>query len=98
MTRKDFLAVAGGVAAALATSRSVFAQMQNQTPPPTGTRPEVASARNIQKVRQALGNLIGQLEHDQRDYGGWRMKAIRAMRQAREDLQKALEWDATHPQ
>jgi hypothetical protein len=44
-----------------------------------------------------LGGLIGQLEHDQRDYGGWRVRAIASMRQAREDLDKALQWDATHP-
>jgi hypothetical protein len=41
--------------------------------------------------------MVVQLEHDQRDYGGWRVKAIEAIKQARYDLDQALQWDATHP-
>lgn len=97
MTRKGFFAAAAAMAATLAASQGVLAQTPAQPTPPTRTRPEVASGRNIQRVRQMLGGLIGQLEHDQRDYGGWRVRAIASMRQAREDLDKALQWDATHP-
>lgn len=96
MTRKGFFAAAAAMAATLAASQGVLAQTPAQPTPPR-TRPEVASGRNIQRVRQMLGGLIGQLEHDQRDYGGWRVRAIASMRQAREDLDKALQWDATHP-
>ena len=97
MTRKGFFAAAAAMAATLAASQGVLAQTPAQPSPPTRPRPEVASGRNIQRVRQMLGGLIGQLEHDQRDYGGWRARAIASMRQAREDLDKALQWDATHP-
>lgn len=92
MTRKDFLAAAAGAAATLATAGAALAQ----TTPPT-TRGEVGSARNLEHVRVMLENLIDQLQHDQRDYGGWRVRAIAQMRQARADLVRALQWDATHP-
>jgi hypothetical protein len=91
MTRKDFLAAAAGVAATLAASKVAFAQ----TPPPT--RGELGSARNIQHVRQRLEALIDQLQNDQHDFGGFRVRAIAAMQQARADLDQALQWDATHP-
>lgn len=90
MTRKDFLATAGGIAATLAASTVALAQ----TPP---TRGEVGSARNLQFVRQRLEVLIDQLQYDRRDYGGYRVRAIAALQQARADLDQALQWDATHP-
>jgi hypothetical protein len=43
-----------------------------------------------------LEKLIDQLQRDQHDFGGWRIKAVEAMRQARYDLDQALQWDATH--
>ena len=91
VTRKDFLVGAAGVAATLAAAGAASAQ----TPP---TRGEVGSARNIVEVRRALERLIDQLQHDQRDYGGHRVRAIAAMQRARAELAAALQWDATHPQ
>ncbi len=96
MTRKDFLATAAGFAATLAASGVAFAQTQTPTPSQP-TRGEIGSARNIRHVRTMLEKLIDQLQHDQHDFGGWRVKAIAAMQHARADLEKALEWDATHP-
>ncbi len=93
MTRKDFIAAAAGAAATFAATKAAFAQ----TPPPPGTRGEVGSAKNIQNVRRSLERLIDQLQRDQHDFGGWRVKAIQAMQQARSDLDQALQWDATHP-
>jgi len=90
MTRKDFLATAAGIAATLAASTVALAQ----TPPNRG---EAGSARNIQFVRQRLEALIDQLQYDRRDYGGYRVRAIAALQQARADLDQALQWDATHP-
>jgi len=90
MTRKDFLATAAGIAAMFAASKAALAQ----TPPPRG---EVGSARNIQFVRQRLEALIDQLQNDRRDYGGYRVRAIAALQQARADLDQALQWDAMHP-
>lgn len=96
MTRKDFLAAAAGVAATLVASKAALAQ----TTPPTQQPPargEIGSGRNLKRVRQALERLIDQLQHDQHDYNGYRVRAIAAMQQARGDLDQALQWDATHP-
>jgi len=99
MTRKGFLAAAAGVAATLAASTVAFAQT-NQTQPqpqsPNNRRGEVGSARNLKHVRARLERLIDELDHDQTDYGGYRVKAVEAMKQARGYLDQALQWDATH--
>lgn len=89
MTRKEFLAGAGALAATVAAAGAAGAQV-----PPRG---EVGSARNLIHVRAALEGLIDQLQHDQADYGGYRVRAIAAMQRARADIVAALEWDATHP-
>ena len=94
MTRKDFLATAAGLAATLAASKVALAQTPTPQPPSRG---EVGSARNLRYVRRKLEALIDQLQHDQRDYGGYRIRAIAALQQARADLDQALQWDATHP-
>lgn len=97
ITRKDFLATAAGVAATLAASKVALAAT---TTPPTTQPPsngELGSARNVKRVRAALERLIDQLQQDQHDFGGYRVKAIAAMQQARADLDQALQWDATHP-
>ena len=95
MTRKDFLAAAAGAAATLAASKMASAQTYPTTPPPP--RGEVGSARNIAYVRRRLEALIDQLQKDQHDFGGYRVRAIAALQQARADLDQALQWDATHP-
>jgi hypothetical protein len=92
VTRKKFLAGAAGVAATMLASRAAVAQ----TTQPPYTRGETASARNIAEVRRALERMIMQLEHDQHDFGGYRVRAIENMRRARADLEAALQWDATH--
>ena len=101
MNRKGFLATAAGFAAALATAQAALAQTPNPSPSPRQITPpvrgEVPSARNIRQVRMMLERMADQLQRDQRDYGGWRVKAIEAIRQARYDLDQALQWDATHP-
>lgn len=99
MTRKSFLTAAAGMAATLATTGAVLAQTPppTQTTPPTHTRGELGSARNIREVRGMLEKLIDQLQRDQADYGGWRVRAIEALRRGRSDLDRALQWDATHP-
>jgi hypothetical protein len=94
MRRKDFLAAAAGVAATLAASKAALAQTYPSTPPPA--RGEVGSARNIKYVRQRLEALIDQLQNDRHDFGGYRVRAIAALQQARADLDQALQWDATH--
>jgi len=101
MRRKEFLATIAGIAATLAASGVALAQTTapNQMPPgqkPPG-RGEYSSGRNIRRVHQMLERAIDELQHDQRDYGGYRVKAIAELQQAREDLTAALKWDKSHP-
>lgn len=93
MTRKDFLATAAGAAGTLAASKVALAQTYPQPP----VRGEVGSARNMKDVRQRLEVLIDQLQRDRDDFGGYRVRAIAALQQARANLDQALQWDATHP-
>ena len=101
MRRKEFLATIAGIAATLAASGAALAQTTypNQTPPgqKPPTRGEYGSARNIRRVHQMLERAIDELQHDQRDYGGYRVKAIADLQQARENLTEALKWDKSHP-
>jgi len=90
MTRKKFLAGAAGMAATVAAAGAAFAQ----TPPVRG---EVGSARSMLHVRMALEGLIDQLQRDQRDYDGYRVRAIAELQRARANIVAALQWDATHP-
>jgi len=92
MTRKGFLAFAAGIAATLATSRTALADGQNKD----YHREEEESLRNIKHVHAALEQLIDQLNHDRHDYGGYRDRAIEAMRHARENLDRAIQWDEKH--
>jgi hypothetical protein len=97
MKRKDFLATAAGLAATIAATGAAFGQTQ-MTPPvhPTKPRGEIGSARNIRNVRAMLEKLIDQLQRDQHDFGGYRVRALEDMRRARQSLDQALQWDATH--
>ncbi len=96
ITRKDFLATAAGMAAALAASTGALAASSTSTTQ-TPSRGELGSAWNVKRVRAQLERLIDQLQQDQHDFGGYRVRAIAAMQQARADLDQALQWDATHP-
>ncbi|MBV8073848.1 MAG: hypothetical protein JO140_00360 [Candidatus Eremiobacteraeota bacterium] len=66
------------------------------TPQPAWMRGEGGSARNLVHVRRRLEALIDQMQHDQHDYGGYRVQAIQALQQARADIVQALQYDATH--
>jgi hypothetical protein len=101
MTRKGFLATAAGLAATLASVQGALGQTPSPSPSPTQPYPprrtELGSARNIRQARIMLEKMIDQLQRDQHDFGGWRVKALEAIKQARYDLDQALQWDATHP-
>jgi len=60
-------------------------------------RGEGASARNLLSVRRRLEHLIDQMQRDQHDYNGLRVKAIQDLQNARQDIIQAIEYDATHP-
>ena len=59
-------------------------------------RPDGASDRNLRGVRHRLEGLIDQLQHDQSDYGGHRLKALADLQQARAEIVAALGDDRGH--
>jgi hypothetical protein len=59
-------------------------------------RGERGSARNLLEVRRHLEIAIDQAQRDQRDYGGHRVAAINDMQQARQQIEEAIQYDATH--
>ena len=63
-----------------------------QTPPVRG---EVGSARSIERADDRLHRMIANLQRDQRDYGGHRVRAIGYLQQADGELRAALQYDAT---
>ena len=89
-------------ATALATVLSFgVAGAQSPAPPapPAGhhLRGERGSARNLLSVRRHLERLIDQMQRDQHDYNGLRVKAIQDLQNARQDIIQAIQYDATHP-
>lgn len=60
-------------------------------------RGEWGSAASLYGVRTHLGSLIGQLDHDNQDYGGHRVAAISDMQRAEAQLTQALQYDGSHP-
>ena len=86
----------------LSTPAPANAQIAVPTPlaspyPGGHLRNERASARNLMHVRRRLEAMIDQLQRDQHDYNGYRLKAIADMQAARNDIQQAITYDATHP-
>ena len=55
------------------------------------------SDRNIAKVRHHLEKVIDELQNDQHDYHGHREAALDLLRQAREQLLDAEQFDSKHP-
>ncbi|MBC5824447.1 MAG: hypothetical protein GIW99_02430 [Candidatus Eremiobacteraeota bacterium] len=91
MERQAFFATAAGIAAAAATLGTALA-----APTPRPLRPDAASERNLRRVRQRLERLIDQLQHDQRDYGGHREKALDLMQRARAELMAGEQFEHSH--
>jgi hypothetical protein len=92
MERKRFLATAVGVGAALAAASAALAAptttntMAPTTAPHHWMRGETRSNRNIRQVRRHLEHVIDELQHDQHDYAGHRVKALDLLNQARQEL------------
>jgi hypothetical protein len=106
MERKHFLATAAGVGAALAGVSAALAvpvTTPTMAPRHPWTRGEAHSNRNIRMVRKHLEHVIDELQHDQHDYGGHRVKALDLLNQARQELLLAEQATtdkappATHP-
>ncbi len=87
---------------AIALALTFFAAGNAATQPASAqTRPalngERKSAHSIRSVERRLTRMIAALQRDQRDYGGHRVNAINLLQQADQQLQAALQVDATTP-
>jgi len=60
-------------------------------------RGERGSAHDIRSVERHLKRMIANLQRDQRDYGGHRVNAINLLQQADQQLDAAIQVDATTP-
>jgi hypothetical protein len=83
-----------GVAFGSAASAQTIAQNVAH-PPAMHLRNDGASDRNLRAVRRRLESLIDQLQRDQHDYDGHRVKAIADLQQARGEIEAALRADAS---
>ncbi len=95
MRIKTLLAL-GALLSALTLAGTAGAQTTPTPAAPYHLRGERGSARNLLHVRRRLEAMIDQLQRDQHDYGGYRVKAIADLRASRADIQAAIDWDATH--
>ncbi|HLX01416.1 MAG TPA: hypothetical protein VKS80_04785 [Trinickia sp.] len=101
MERRNFLATAAGIGAALAAaSTALGAAMPTPVPgstPLSGSRRNAKrSDANIRRVRRRLERVIDELQHDQHDYGGHRQRALDLLNQARQELLLAEQSDTSH--
>jgi hypothetical protein len=90
-----------GIAATLAALTAAgFAQTPPPQPSPSQPSPSLrgpqASDRSIVVAHRVVLRMIRALERDQRDYGGYRVKAIADLRQAAQDLEQAIQYDRAH--
>jgi hypothetical protein len=60
------------------------------------TRPDRASDRNIWNIQATIDREIAQLNHDDRDYGGHRVNALRDLRAAHDELIAAERYARSH--
>jgi hypothetical protein len=81
-----------GVAFGSAASAQTIAQNVGH-PPAMHLRNGANSDRNLRQVRRRLEGMIDQLQRDQRDYDGHRVKAIADLQQARAEIDAALQYD-----
>jgi hypothetical protein len=111
MERKGFLTAAIGVATAVVgTALAAAAAPGSVVAPPTivpatmapkprssGMQGEYWSNRNVSRTRIKLEHVIDELNRDQHDYGGHRVKALDLLRQARQELLAAEAFEKAHP-
>ena len=104
MERKTFLATAAGLGASIAAASAAFSAPVpvGSTPTPAATmhanrmRNGAASNHNIHEIRKHLERVIDELQHDQHDYAGHRIKALDLLNQARQELLLAEQSDKGH--
>jgi hypothetical protein len=90
MERKTFIAAAAGVAGAVGAARAAAA---DDIAP---ERFDQHSDRNIVLMSRLVGLVVEDLQQDAHDYGGFRVKAIQSLEQARDQLHSALLFEEKH--
>jgi len=88
------LALAGALAGVTFASAVSAQSLPPQSLVPV--RGDRGSDRNLRGVRHRLESLIDQMQHDQRDYGGHRLKAIADLQAARAEIDAGLSNDNSH--
>jgi hypothetical protein len=81
-----------------------YDQGRENAPPPAGSvrpdmvyvRGECASNANLNVVRRNNERIIDVLQHDNPNYGGHRVAALKLLAQGQEALKDAIQWDASH--
>ena len=105
MERKTFLATAAGIGASIAAASAALGAPVpvGSTPTPSTTmqpktwrRNGSMSNHNIHAIRKHLERVIDELQHDQHDYAGHRVKALDLLNQARQELLLAEQSDTGH--
>ena len=91
------LALAGAVAG-IAFGSAASAQTWNNPPAMYAQyeRGPQGSDRNLRAVRSHIDAQINQLQNDQHDYGGHRVRAIADLQAARAEIDAALRFDRGH--
>jgi len=59
-------------------------------------RGDCASDINLNVVRRNIEHIMDVLQHDNGDYGGHRVAALRLLASGREMLKDAIQYDSTH--
>jgi hypothetical protein len=106
MERKGFLTAAIGAATAMAATALTAAAAPGSVVAPatmaprprsSGMQGEYWSNRNVSRTRIKLEHVIDDLNRDQHDYGGHRVRALDLLRQARQELLAAEAFEKAHP-
>lgn len=90
------IALAALVGSGIAADRAPAQAQAVPVPVQNWERGGQPSDRNLAVSRRRLEGVIDQLQRDQHDYGGYRVRAIAELQQARADLDQALEYDRQH--
>ena len=88
---------AGAAFTSQASAQTVAQPGQAGAMMPHHLRGEHRSAQDIAHVERRLKRIIASLNRDQRDYGGHRVNAINLLNQADQQLEAAIQVDATTP-
>lgn len=97
MNVKAILSTAVLLSTVALSSAGAFAQTGPAPAQGVMVRGQHGSNHNLRSERRRLERIIDSLQHDDRDYGGHRARAIQLLQQARAELDAALQYDRDHP-